>query len=185
MTQRPRPFSRRSVRLGGIVLVLVVALVAARLLFASGPMTDRADWPAEFQSNGERIYFTATSASGLPISLEGGTMHMEMSAGGCVACHGADRQGGRLMPQFWKSAPPLTAAALFGEHADEDENASGEGDGHGDHDSYTEDTLRRAITDGVDPAGESLDPAMPRWSMSTEDMVDLAAFLKAPVSGAN
>lgn len=165
------------------MLVLVVALVAARLLFGSGPMTDRADWPSEFESNGERIYFTATSASGRPISLLGGSMHIGMSGGGCVACHGADRQGGRLMPQFWKSAPPLTAAALFSEHADED--ASGERDGHGDHDSYTEDTLRRAITDGIDPAGEPLDPAMPRWSMSADDMTDLTAYLKAPVGGAN
>ena len=185
MTQKPHPISRRFVRLGGIVLVLVVALVAARLLLGSGPMTNRADWPSEFQGNGERIYFTATSASGQPISPKGGTMHMRMSAGGCVACHGADRQGGRLMPQFWKSAPPLTAAALFGEHADKDKDASGEGDGHDDHDSYTDVTLRRAITDGLDPAGESLDPAMPRWSMSAEDMADLTAYLKTPVGGAN
>jgi hypothetical protein len=45
--------------------------------------------------------------------------------------------------------------------------------------------LRRAITDGVDPAGERLDPAMPRWSMSGEDMADLIAYLKTPVGGAN
>ncbi|MEH6648180.1 c-type cytochrome [Sulfitobacter sp.] len=185
MSQRPHPFYRRYVRLGGIVLVLAVALVAAQLTFGSGPMTNRADWPSEFQSNGERIYFTGTSASGQLISLQGGTMHMRMSAGGCVTCHGADRKGGRLMPKFWKSAPPLTAAALFGEHANEDNDASGDGDGHGDHDSYTEDTLRRVITDGVDPAGERLDPAMPRWSMSAEDMADLIAYLKTLVGGGN
>ncbi len=166
------------------MLVLGVALVAAVNL-GFGPMTNRADWPSEFMSNGERIYFTATSASGQPISLQGGTMHMSMSAGGCVACHGADRKGGRLTPKFWNSAPALTAAALFGVHLDEDGDASGDGDDHGDHDSYTEDLLRRAITDGVDPAGERLDPAMPRWSMSGEDMADLIAYLKTPVGGAN
>jgi mono/diheme cytochrome c family protein len=151
MSQIPHPFYRRSVRLGGIVLVLAVALVAAWLTFGSGLMTNRADWPSEFQSNGERICFTATSASGQPISLQGGTMHMSMSAGGCVTCHGADRRGGRLTPKFWNSAPPLTAAALFGVHANEDNDASGDGDGHGDHDSYTEDMLRRAITDVSHP----------------------------------
>ena len=185
MPQRPHPFYRRYVRLGGIVLVLAVALAAAQLTFGFGPMTNRADWPSEFQSNGERIYFTATSASGQLISLQGGTMHMRMSAAGCVACHGADRKGGRLTPKFWNSAPDLTAAALFGVHSDEDSDASGDGDGHDDHDSYTEDTLRRAITDGVDPTGERLDPAMPRWFMSAEDMADLIAYLKTPVGGAS
>jgi len=37
------------------VLVLAVALVAARLIFGSDPMTNRADWPFEFQSNGQRV----------------------------------------------------------------------------------------------------------------------------------
>ncbi len=92
-----------------------------------------------------------------------------MSGGGCVNCHGVDRQGSRLMPRFWMVAPPLTADALFGEHED---------GGHGDHDEYTDDTLRRAITRGIDAGGESLDPAMPRWSMTEQDMDDLIGYLK-------
>lgn len=161
------------------MLVLLVVLVSARFL-GIGPMAGRGNWPAEFQSNGERIYFTATSASGLPVSPRGGNMRMGMSSGGgCVACHGADRGGGPLGPQFWKSAPPLTAAALFGEHTGEE---AAEADGHGDHDDYTDETLRRAIAEGIDPAGERLDPAMPRWSMSAADMSDLIAYLRTPVA---
>mgnify|MGYP002336390849 CR=1 FL=1 len=106
---------------------------------------------------------------------------MGMTGGGCVACHGADRGGGQLRPQFWKTAPPLTPAALFGEHA-EGGDPEGENEAsHGDHESYTDDTLRRAIAEGVDPGGDPLDPAMPRWSMSAEDMADLIAYLKLPV----
>ena len=170
-------------RLGGIALAVAVVLVAAQLLFGVGPMGGRDSWPSEFQSNGERIYFTASSASGQPIRARGGNMHMQMmSGGGCVACHGADRRGGPLRPQFWKSAPPLTAASLFGDHVGE---GAAEPDGHGDHDDYTDETLRRAIAEGVDPAGEPLDSAMPRWSMSAADMSDLIAYLKSPTGGAN
>lgn len=161
-------------------MVLLVALAGGQLLFGSGPLTDRSAWPSEFRSNGERIYFTATSASGQSITPQGANMHMMMAGGGCVACHGADRGGGRLMPRFWLSAPSLTAAALFGEH-DEAAEAGGAAEGHGEHDSYTDDTLRRAITDGVDPGGERLDPAMPQWSMADADMTDLIAYLKTPV----
>jgi hypothetical protein len=132
---------------------------------------------AAFISNGEQIYFTGASASGLPIVPVGGFgsmggMHMQMHGGSCVSCHGADREGQRLWPQFWIKAPALSADALFGADA-HDEG----GDGHGEHASYDAESLRRAITLGLDPAGESLDPAMPRWSMSPSDLNDLVTFL--------
>jgi len=165
--------NRRFATVGGIVLI---AFVAAWVLFGFNPMTNRSDWPSQFQSNGERIYFTASSASGLPISSRGGGMHMTMMGDGCVTCHGADRGGGRVMPRFWELVPPLTPAALFGEHA-QGENE----DGHGGHDFYTDETLRRAITKGIDPGGEPLDQAMPRWSISSQDLGDLIAHLKSPV----
>lgn len=133
------------------------------------------DSPAAFTSNGERIYFTGTSASGSVIRAGGGEfgpgMHQRMHGGGCASCHGSDREGARLMPRFWLKAPSLTARTLFG---DDHEN----GDGHGDHASYDSETLKRAITDGIDPAGDSLDTAMPRWSMSEADLNDLIAFLQ-------
>lgn len=100
-------------------------------------------------------------------------MHRQIHGGGCASCHGADREGQRLWPQFWAKAPPLTADALFGDDAHKEA-----ADGHGDHASYDVDTLRRAITRGLDPAGEYLDQAMPRWTMSPRDLDDLVAFLK-------
>lgn len=81
MTQRGQPSSRRIARIGGILVVLPVVLAGALLSFGSGPLTDRGAWPSEFRSNGERIYFIATSASGQPIAPQGGSMHMMMSGG--------------------------------------------------------------------------------------------------------
>ncbi len=157
-----------------MILVGVVILAGLILWMAS---VDRGSRPTVFNSNGERIYFTATSASGQAINAQGGDMGMGMMAGGgCVTCHGVDRQGGLLLPRFWVSAPPLTAEALFGGH---------EEDGHGDHEGYSDETLGRAITQGIEPDGGTLDRIMPRWRMSAPDLADLIEFLKTPAAGAS
>jgi len=172
--------SKRSIRrfavAGGLLLIAVVIIYGAAGFSFFDSSAGRQNWPTQFQSNGERIYFTATSSSGSPITSNGGGMHMQMHRAGCVTCHGVDRQGGRLMSRFWEVAPPLTPAALFKEHDDGSSD-----DGHGDHDGYNEATLRRAITEGLDPDGKPFDPEMPRWSLSEQDLVDLTDFLKSPV----
>ena len=169
-TQRQRHMIR-----GGVILIAVIGVL---VLVGMGSKANRSSWPTQFQSNGERIYFTARSVSGLRISAKGGTMHMGMMAGssGCVTCHGADRQGRRLMHQFWKTTPPLTPDALFEKHAQ---------DGHGDHDGYSDETLRRAITKGIDAGGKPLVQEMPKWTMSEQDLDDLIAFLKSPDGGSS
>lgn len=133
--------------------------------------------PAAYITNGERIYFSGINAAGIQINSNSGDSHMDMHrqmhGGGCASCHGSDREGQRLWPRFWVKAPALTADALFG--ADAHKSGS---DGHGDHGSYDDDSLRRAITSGVDPSGEHLDQAMPRWAMSRSDLDDLVTFLK-------
>lgn len=167
---------RRGLKAITVILSVVIGFVAWQTLIGQHHMATTRDWPSQFQSNGERIYFTGSSASGLSINARGGNSHMSMMAGsnGCVTCHGADRQGGRQMPNFWKSAPPLTSEALF--------NSNGGEDGHGDHDGYSDETLRRAINRGIDAGGKPLDEAMPLWSISKPDLDDLIAFLKSPAT---
>jgi mono/diheme cytochrome c family protein len=154
--------------------LIICGIASAALLSAcdrgAGSMMGQ-PLPNRFESNGERIYFTATSASGNAITFQGGNMHMQMHGGGCVSCHGAKLQGGiRIMPWFWIKTPPLTVAALFGDE-------HGTVDSHADHETYTEITLRRAITEGIDPAGVTLDGTMPRWQMSEQDLTDLIRYL--------
>ena len=151
------------------------AVLAAFGVFLSGcdgrhgTMMGQQSVPARYQSNGERIYFTGMSQSRKPITYTGGNMHLQMMGGGCSTCHGGDRDGSRMMPEFWIVAPPLTRTVLFGNHD--------EGDGHGDHTSYDAESLRRAVSRGLEPSGEKMDPIMPRWSMSEEDWRDLLAYL--------
>lgn len=63
-----------------------------------------------------------------------------------------------------KVAPKITYKAL----------TEGEHEGH----RYTEEDIKRAIREGIEPDGEELDPCMPRWKMSDEDLNDLIEFLK-------
>ncbi|MFT7460752.1 MAG: cytochrome c oxidase subunit 2 [Planctomycetota bacterium] len=132
--------------------------------------------PKAFTSNGERIYFTGISESGNPITAVGGdfhmSMHRSMHSGGCATCHGEDKMGRRMRPQFWKKAPALTPSALF-----EDSSEDSKDHGH-NHQIYTPESIRLAITDGLNPAGVLLDAAMPQWSMSDADLDDLVTYLQ-------
>jgi len=47
-----------------------------------------------------------------------------------------------------------------------------------EHPPYTEETFKWAVTKGVEPDGEPLDEAMPRWRMSDQDLEDLISYLK-------
>jgi cytochrome c oxidase subunit 2 len=116
-------------------------------------------------SNGERIYTTSTSDSGERITYTGGPGMMMQGVLACVNCHGPEGRGGIvyfMMQSF--DIPNITWPELTGPHMD--------------HPPYTEETLKRAVTQGLDPAGEPLEYPMPRWQMSGSDLNDLAAYIK-------
>ena len=127
-----------------------------------------------YDSNGERIYFTATSSSDRSISYTGSIRMMHSIA--CANCHGPEGKGGRVNMMMWSfDTPDITWDKLTGEeHHEEPEN----GEDHEEHPPYTMDTIKQAITDGVNPAGEPLDDEMPLWKMSAQDLDDLVDFMK-------
>lgn len=43
---------------------------------------------------------------------------------------------------------------------------------------YTPETVREAVASGVGSAGQPLDPIMPRWQLSAEDLDDLVEYLR-------
>jgi mono/diheme cytochrome c family protein len=124
-----------------------------------------------FASNGERIYYTGVSARTGPIPASGGPMWAGMRGGGCVACHGVRGRGG--VPVMMGGAIPsdIRYEALTKEEHREAEATR-------EHPAYTDALIKRAITQGVDPAGNSLDWTMPRWQMGEEDLADLLAYLR-------
>jgi cytochrome c oxidase subunit II len=116
-------------------------------------------------TNGQRIYNTASSDSGQPITYTGGPGMMMPINLTCAECHGPQGQGGRIdfmMQSF--DVPNITWPELTGPYMD--------------HPPYTEETLKRAITQGLDPAGDPLEYPMPRWQMPASDLNDLVVLIK-------
>jgi len=126
---------------------------------------------ARYRSNGERIYYTGISERSGPIPAAGGPMWLGMRGGGCVTCHGVHGRGG--VPVMMGGAVP---SDIRYETLTQEEHRAGEGTR--EHPPYTEALIKRAITEGQDPAGNPLDWTMPRWRIAAEDVEDLVAFLK-------
>ena len=162
-------------RLTGLGLLAAASVLAS----ACGPFQDQGSRPGadrRFSSNGERIYFTATSDSGRPITYEGGPAGGGMMHSlACVDCHGPEGHGGTvtMMMQSFE-APSVTWHAL----TEEEHGEGGHAEGEEVHPPYTEETVKRTITRGLNPAGERLDEVMPRWNMAPEDLDDLVGYLK-------
>ena len=152
---------------GLAIFCFLIFVLGGLFLFTSCSSFDR------YSSNGERIYFTAESSSGQPITYTGSIRMMHTIS--CVNCHGQDGKGGRvtmMMSSF--DTPDITWHVLTEE---EHEEKSGQEE-HEEHPPYTEETLKRAIVEGVNPASERLDDEMPRWRMSEQDLDDLVEFIK-------
>ena len=150
--------------------LLLAALLVACFPRQAPPGTAWGD--GAFRSNGERIYFTATSERGDPITYTGGPDLGGMMMSGrltCASCHGPSAQGGRhVMHMQVMDAPDIRGSALAGEEHEEG----------GEHEAgYDLETFRMAVVEGKHPNGESLGTDMPRWSMSDEDLSDLFDYL--------
>jgi cytochrome c oxidase subunit 2 len=181
--------------IAGIVALTAVILVGGTLLIgwfffardgesAARPFRGRGGslfgiFGDDYASNGERIYFTGSSATGLTITAQMPGMH-RMGSGmmACASCHGEDGRGGtvRMMMSTFE-APDIRYERLTSlEHGDAE--AADEGEAHEEHPPYTDETIKRAITQGLDPAGEPLEWMMPRWDMTDQQLDDLLAYLK-------
>jgi len=116
-----------------------------------------------FGSNGERIYFTATSSRDASISYTGGPANFGMMGNGrlaCASCHGAGGKGGKhdMGSMQEMDAKDIRWSALQGE--------------------FDADKFALAVRSGQDPDGTSLKNDMPRWNMGNEDLADVIAYLK-------
>ena len=125
-----------------------------------------------FRSNGEQIFFTATSQRGTSITSDAAMGMMGSGALECASCHGPDGRGGQVQMMMRSFVAPdirykvLTAEEMA--HEDEEE-----------HPPYTDEAIKRAITQGVNPAGEPLEWPMPRWKMSEADLEDVVGYLES------
>jgi len=149
----------------GLIVVCVFAsfFVSLRESLAQTPLTPQ-------ESRGKSIYLQGTSKSGKEILAYIGDSSLEVpgSSMACANCHGMAGQGkseGGIDPSN------ITWEALTKPYGVT--HASGR-----KHPAYTARGLEFAITRGVDPAGNKLQNAMPRYQMSKDDLADLVVYLK-------
>ena len=167
--------------MGGLLLT-ACGIVGWRNVPVNPMINQRGEWfgSEDFDSNGERIYFTATNDNDQRIPYTGGPNFGGMMMGmgtnlACVSCHGSDGRGGlHTMHMDVMDAPDIRFAAL-----------SNEADGHGDdehgdeHSEYDLEAFRLAVVEGKHPDGDELNRDMPRWRMDDKDLADLLMFLES------
>ena len=119
---------------------------------------------------GKRIYLEGVSPSGTPIQAMVGQQgtSMEGSALPCVNCHGADGTG---RPEGAVKPSNVVWRELAKSYGHRHENGR-------EHGPFDEQKFVELLTYGTDPAGNKVDPTMPRYIMSHKDMADLVAYLK-------
>jgi len=120
------------------------------------------------QERGRKIYLKGESIGG-EISAVLGSREGEFSAQlfPCANCHGlrgtGSSEGGLRPPSInWNALFSPNRSALTGQIRG----------------PYDEESLRRAITAGVDPGGRKLHPGMPRYNLAASQAADLIAYLK-------
>ena len=113
-------------------------------------------------ANGQDIFLTATDASGVAVVAQGFAMMTRAFA--CADCHGPQGKGGTVYMMMARyDVPNITWPVLTGPDYTP---------------PFTVDILKRAITQGLDEKGQPLDPFMPRWTMSPQDLSDLASYIQ-------
>ena len=120
----------------------------------------------EFESNGEKIYYSGINESGVAIAFDGSSHWIYVHGGSCVNCHGSDATGGSPVMMENVIPPDIRYDTLIS------------GEQHMNHVPYTEETLMIAIREGIDSEGLPLDLRMPRWRMMDEDVSDVIDYLK-------
>ncbi|MEJ8837427.1 ABC transporter substrate-binding protein [Ramlibacter sp. AN1133] len=122
------------------------------------------------QQAGRLLFLEGRSASGDAITgrIGMGQQQMPGPAVRCGNCHGPD---GRGRPEGGVRPVDITWSELTKPYGHEHETGRR-------HPAFDEASLKRAVFDGVDPAGNPLDGSMPRFSMSGRDWKALVAYLK-------
>ncbi|WP_394242382.1 ABC transporter substrate-binding protein [Halopseudomonas laoshanensis] len=117
---------------------------------------------------GKQIYLTGVGQDSIQARIGIGDMLLPGTSLPCVNCHGRD---GRGRPEGAVVPPDITWQRLTKPYRQRLENGR-------DYPPYTESSLLRAFTRGVDPGDNQLAAAMPRYSLSRTDANNLIAYIR-------
>jgi len=117
------------------------------------------------------------SVAGTPIDATlQGDVHVKSTEMACVNCH---RRSGMGTAEGPLVVPPIVASTLFSPVTlGAPQIGPVRTAGPGTREAYTDETLVRAVRDGIGASGRPLSPTMPRYALGEADGKALAAFLR-------
>ena len=153
-----------------LILVLAVLVIASFTTGGNSSARLQSGGLTPEQQRGQQIYLHGSNAAGRDIVATTGNSADEMPAAylACASCHGRDGAG---KPEGGITPSNITWEALTRPYGAT--SASGRS-----HPAYNEQLLKRAITLGIDAAGNKLHVLMPRYRLAYQDAEDLIAYLK-------
>ena len=146
-----------------------VAAFAVALIGGTGAPTQASALTPQEES-GRAIFQDGESSFGDVFSarLGMGTQELPGAAVRCASCHGPDGLG---RPEGGIRPANITWSELTKPYGHVHETGRR-------HSVFDEASLKRALSEGVDPAGNPLDGAMPRFNITHRDFNALVAYLK-------
>src|ERR1700752_246468 len=120
------------------------------------------------EKRGKALYLRGESASGQEITALLNDLDVPASTLTCAGCHGTRGEG--------KTEGGVTAGSLVWSNLTKSYGHTH--DSGRKHGAFSDTSFIRALTAGVDPAGNKLAVAMPVYRMPQQDMADLIAYLK-------
>jgi mono/diheme cytochrome c family protein len=138
-------------------------------ILLSGVATVLADVLDDDAARGRQLFLTGQArAPGLRAMIGAGDVTIPATAVPCASCHGRDGHGRK---ENGVAPPDITWSRLM-------RPSSRDASSGRSRAAYTEQSLVRAMTMGIDASGNRLDPVMPRFKLSLADAADLVAYLK-------
>ena len=151
-----------------LLFVLCLFVAASVLVLNRGhAQSERRSLTPE-EKRGKALYLRGESSSGKEITAMLGEIDVPASTLSCAGCHGARGEG---KTEGGVTAGNLTWSNLTKPYGHSHDNGR-------KHGAFSETSFIRALTGGVDPAGNKLAVAMPAYRMPQQDMADLIAYLK-------
>jgi ABC-type branched-subunit amino acid transport system substrate-binding protein len=155
------------------ILVLLIAIAGCLVWIGPSPVhsqntvAPRRELTLQ-EKRGKAFYLRGESASGQEITAMMGEVDVPASTLTCAGCHGNRGEG--------RTEGGVTAGNMSWSHLTKPYGHTDEGGRK--HPAFSESSFVRALTAGLDPAGNKLAVAMPTYRMPQEDMQNLIAYLK-------
>lgn len=159
---------RRSLLSACLITIFSLTIFSLTGLSRAAHAEDQARTLTTEEELGRQIYHQGASDREITAVLGEGGTEVPASMMPCASCHGTD---GRGRPEGGLSPSDITWSALTRPWGGE--RSSGRR-----HPPYNERMLKRAFTMGLDPAGNRLHMAMPRYRLTLEEAAGLTSYIK-------